>query len=417
MTISHPLPAAPFIEPHPERNFASLPQFIKSRLVAGESSPFQPAGIDRWPQQYKTVILIFLDALGWCRVEQFQDHPAIQRFLNSGSVNKLTSQFPSTTTAHITTLYTGLPVGRHGLYEWHLYAPQLDRIIMPIMWSYSGDEERDTLENSGLDIQDMLPAGPTFTQSLADHGVAPTILQPHAYAHSTYSTAVTASAQMIGYQTLPEALATLGQRLDEQHSPAFYALYFGLIDYTCHHYDPNSPQAAAEVEAALSALDYWLRQQPDRAGDALLLVSADHGQVTTPPGRTIYLNRLPQFEQLRPLLRTNRAGQILAPAGSCRDMFLYIRDGHVDEARALLNGWLQGRAEVHKTGDLAAAGYFGPPPTSAAFQARVGDLVILPYEKESVWWFEAGRFEQKYLGNHGGLLPGEMEIPLLLHRL
>ena len=33
---------------------------------------------------------------------------------------------PSTTTAHLTTLYTGLPVEQHGLYEWHVYEPSLD---------------------------------------------------------------------------------------------------------------------------------------------------------------------------------------------------------------------------------------------------------------------------------------------------
>jgi hypothetical protein len=46
--------------------------------------------------------------------------------------------------------------------------------------------------------------------------------------------------------------------------------------------------------------------------------------------------------------------------------------------------------------------------------SRLGNLVILPYEQESVWWYEKG-FEQKHYGHHGGLTPQEAEIPLLLY--
>jgi hypothetical protein len=44
---------------------------------------------------------------------------------------------------------------------------------------------------------------------------------------------------------------------------------------------------------------------------------------------------------------------------------------------------------------------------------RIADLVVLPYAGESVFWHEPGRFEQNYFGQHGGLTPGEIEIPLL----
>jgi hypothetical protein len=47
--------------------------------------------------------------------------------------------------------------------------------------------------------------------------------------------------------------------------------------------------------------------------------------------------------------------------------------------------------------------------------SRVGNLVILPYDGETVWWYDPGRFEQKFYGHHGGLTPGEMEIPLLMY--
>ena len=75
---------------------------------------------------------------------------------------------------------------------------------------------------------------------------------------------------------------------------------------------------------------------------------------------------------------------------------------------------LAGVAEVHKTQELLDQGYFGPLPTTPQFLGRLGNLVILPYAGESIWWYEKDKFEQKYYGYHGGLTPQEMEIPLCL---
>jgi len=67
---------------------------------------------------------------------------------------------------------------------------------------------------------------------------------------------------------------------------------------------------------------------------------------------------------------------------------------------------------VARTGDLIDRGYFGPRP-QPGFSARAGDLAILPFGNESVWWFEEGRFSQRHRGHHGGLSRDEMEIPFL----
>lgn len=98
-------------------------------------------------------------------------------------------------------------------------------------------------------------------------------------------------------------------------------------------------------------------------------------------------------------------------------MFLYIQETALDDAHALLSSQLEGKAMVCRVSELIAQGYFGPLPVSETFLSHVGNLVILPFEGEAVWWYEEGRFEQKFFGHHGGLTPGEMEIPLLIYAL
>ena len=57
-------------------------------------------------------------------------------------IEPVASQFPSTTTAHLTTLSTGLPVEQHGLYEWRCYEPSLGVVIRPLLFAPSATRTR-----------------------------------------------------------------------------------------------------------------------------------------------------------------------------------------------------------------------------------------------------------------------------------
>jgi hypothetical protein len=397
--------------------FSDIPAFLRHTLTGAEPTAWRPPGWERQPQHHERVVAIFIDAFGWRFFERFQDHPLLQRFIHRGVVNRITSQFPSTTSAHVTTLYTGQPVGQHGVFEWFYYEPTVDRLIAPLLFSYAGDDERETLARDGVDGTRLLPNG-ALAADLAASGVKTVVFQPKEFVHSTYSTRMTGGARSVGYQTLAEGLTNITLAFMRQNSPLCCVLYYGAFDSVCHQYGPDTPQSDAELDAVLTLLERWLvRDMERRFPETLLMLFADHGQEAVKPETTLYLNRLPIFEQLRPLLRVNRRGQILAPGGSPRDFFLYGRDECVEEAQSLLAGALAGRADVVRADDLAHQGFFGPPPISNALADRMSSLVVLPYAGESVYWYERDRFVQKYHGHHGGLLRSEMEIPLLLTQL
>jgi hypothetical protein len=169
---------------------------------------------------------------------------------------------------------------------------------------------------------------------------------------------------------------------------------------------------AAEIEVFLATMERVFQPSIARSRRrTLVLLTADHGQTAIDPATTFYLNH--SLPQLRPYLKTNHAGQPLAPAGSSRDMFLYVEEAHLEEVADLLRRALDGRAEVHPVRELIAQGFFGSEPPSPTFLSRVGNLVILPYANESVWWYEQGRFEQIFYGSHGGMTRDEMETLLL----
>ena len=144
-------------------------------------------------------------------------------------------------------------------------------------------------------------------------------------------------------------------------------------------------------------------------------MTADHGQTAVDPATTIYLNTDPAFSGFEKYVRANKKGELIIPGGSCRNMIIYLKDGVLEEAQTFLSERLAGKADVLTIPQLIEAGLFGKEPLHPGFVERAGDLMILPYKSESVWWYEKGRFEQRFYGHHGGLTAEEVHIPFLLH--
>ena len=384
-----------FIKPqYDEGGFAGIPERIKNAFASGE---------------YDAVILFLVDGFGWRFFERFQDVPFLRRIARHGRVEKLTSQFPSTTAAHLTTIHTGWNVGQSGVHEWIYYEPLVDAIIAPLLFSYSGLWERDSLKNSGVQPSLLYPRG-VFYPDLKQLGVQPFVFGIRDYTPSTYSSVVMDGAELRSFKTLSEALINVGNLLGQQTQPTYIYLYFDRIDMLAHDYGPASPQAEAEIETFLLMMEYYF-ERVFKGKRILFLMTADHGQVEVDPKTTIFLNTNPQFAGMERFLKTNRKGQLLVPAGSPRDMFLYIKDDMLEEAQYFLAPRLEGKADVIRTKFLIENGFFGAE-VSSRFRERAGNLVILPYRYESVWWYEKGKFEQRFYGHHGGLTPQEMETIL-----
>lgn len=394
--------------------FSALPETIEF-MLSGEGHIALPQDtLGDLPTSYKKVILFFVDAFGWRFFNHYAEKYAILKtFLKHGVVSKMTSQFPSTTAAHVTCMHTGLDVGQSGVYEWNYYEPLVDDVITPLLFSYAGDKERDSLKQAGIPAEAFFPRQ-TVHQKLQTRGVASYVFQSDAYTPSTFSNVVYKGATVIPFKRLPEALTQLAELVVADTAPAaYYFLYFDKIDAICHVYGPNSHQFQEAVDAFLRVMDeLFVKKLIGKVERTLLALIADHGQIEVDPRKTYYLNKQgPAIEQY---LQTNQRGKPLVPAGSARDMFLHVKEDRMDEAVTFLQKSLEGIAEVYRTEQLVTQHFFGSAQPSKKFMARVGNVVILPYQHETVWWYEGGKFEMHFMGHHGGLLPEEMEIPLLL---
>ena len=394
--------------------FSALPQTVEF-LLTGEGESALPGDcFGSLPTKYDKMILFFVDAFGWRFFRQYAEiYPFLKTFLRHGTVSQMTSQFPSTTAAHVTCMHTGLNAGQSGVYEWNYYEPLVDEVITPLLFTYAGEKKRDSLKRSGIPAEAFFPTQ-TFYQKLQTRGITSYVFQHESYTPSTFSDIVYKGATVFSFKRLSEALSNLAELVLADTAPiTYYFLYFDKIDAICHTYGPKSRQFEETVDTFLRMMEeLFYKKLSGKVGQTLLILTADHGQVEVDPRRTFYLNK--HSSEIEQYLQRNQGGKLLVPAGSARDMFLHVKEERIDEAVVLLQKHLADIAEVYYTEQLVAQHFFGSSEPSKEFLARVGNVVILPHQHETVWWYEEGKFDMHFKGHHGGLTPEEMEIPLLL---
>ena len=379
-------------------SFADLPAVISHALVGVGEPPLAAL-----PGRYDKVVLVVLDGFGRRFLERHAGHSLVQRFQDEGVVVPLRSQFPSTTTAHMTTLHTGLPTREHGLYEWNVYEPSLDRIICPLPFCYAGDHDRESLAQAGIEPAELFPFE-TFYERLMAEGVPTTVLADAEFVPSSYTDAMFRGAELVvPTHALAPAIVALGREL-ARPGPRYLFLYDGWVDYIGHLHGPDSEEFDAQCDATLTLIERYLL--PCLKPGTLLLITADHGQITTDPAAIVFLDEI--WPPIRDHLRTGRDGRPLPAAGSPRDVFLHVREDDMSIVESALAEALGGQAEVHRTQTLIDAGVFGGP-VSRRLRDRVGDVAVLPAPGAAVWLRDGDDSRlPMHRGLHGGLTEDEM---------
>lgn len=386
--------------------FSQIPHTILRLLTGvGGGLPLDCTG----KGSYDAVILLLVDGFGWQFLQKNIDrYPFLQRFVKEGIVSKITSQFPSTTAAHVTCLNTGLEVGQSGIYEWFYYEPILDQMISPLLFSFAGDKEIGTLSKMGASPKDIYPST-TFYQILKKAGISSSVFQQEHIATSPYSSVLFQGAENHPYTDFSSGLASIGEAIGKG---GYFYLYFGDIDAQAHRHGLDSEEVSKATDFCFHNLENVLLKKLNKNGKKIaLMLVADHGMTAIDPATTFYLNE--KIPSLSSYICKNKAGELLAPAGSCRDFFIHAKKEKKEECRYLLAEALKGVAAVYDTKELIEAGLFGKAPPSQRFLDRVGNLVILPFQNQSVWWYQKRRFEQKFYAMHGGLSREEMETIFL----
>ncbi|HUK80580.1 MAG TPA: alkaline phosphatase family protein [Nitrososphaerales archaeon] len=395
---------------------SNVPSTIQSILGVNGGRPGLPkdalGGVET--SDVENVVLLLCDGLGYNEWKRQNDRGFIGSISKKGSARPITTVFPSTTAAALTTVSTGLTPQEHGLPEWYVYMKELGEVIVTLPFSRVRESGRDTLLGA-FDPRSLFD-GTTIFELLSKEGIHCTSLSNRAVANSAYSKVSRAGSSGVPYASASDMVVALRRTLERSSGPNFIYAYWSYVDTIEHIYGPNTDEATVEASMISYALQEGFLSKLDRgaAKKTLMLVTADHGQLNVDPEKVVFMNR---FAKLVRSFQLTRGGAMIPPWGSARDVYLLVDEARLEETKDYLEKKLAGIATVLKTEDAIDAGLFGLNKPSRKFRRRIGNLMILPHGTNTVWFKYWKDDILKLRGHHGGLTLDEMTIPLAAARL
>lgn len=366
-------------------------------------------------EDVKCVVLVIVDALGYRQLRHYlaAETSIFSRLALEGHLVPITSVFPSTTVTALTSIWTGRPPLGHGFLGTKLLLPELGVLanllkMAPAVYSGGG-----RLEDWGWDPESFVTA-PTLAGQLRAGGVDVVAHTRLSFMGSTLTQIFMRGMDKIrGYVELSDLWVDLRRTLTERepNQRLFVDVYWGGIDNVGHVYGPEGAYLPAALRhLARSFEEDFLAQLPNAAREgALLIVTADHGQIATPPEHVVHLPEHPALQETL----------LLPPAGESRAAYLYAQPGQQDALQGYVNEHLIDDFVLQPTEQALETGLFGPPEASAPqWRARLGDVLLIA-KHDSRLSRRARKKEggTQLHGHHGSLTPEEMLVPLLMARL
>ena len=294
--------------------------------------------------------------------------------LRAAARASIDAPFPYTTTVSLATIATGRPPSQHGLLAYQLWMEEVGQVVNTIHMTTQWGAQIE------LDYEEILPS-PNLWERLRDHGVEPIAVQPGHFDRTPLTRALYRGAGFEPYWSEQEAVdltieaASLPGRL--------VLLYIPHVDFAAHVAGQDSTEYADAMEIANSVWSQLCDQLPDSVG---LVGTADHGHVDITEDHKV---RLPDSATRHRILY-----------GVERAMFVK------GEGQSLSK---ENPAEWVAQGDLPDL--WGPGPMHESFDERVPDGILFADDGYAVFHKHSN---DRLIGYHGGLMPEERQIPLLV---
>lgn len=322
-------------------------------------------------REARAVVVLALDGLGWAMLEQHREIVPNLAAMRGGPV---TTVAPSTTSAALTSITTGVPPGAHGIVG---YRMRVGGEVLNVLRWQAGEHTPEP---------DRVQPRPPFL------GVRVPVVTKQEFRSSAFSAAHLRGGRFTGYRTV-SSLVEHCRLLVGAGEPVVYA-YSDGIDKVAHEYGLRDGFLPAELRATDALVGQLLDALPSSAA---LVVLADHGQVHVGPDG---------HRSLEPVERL-----VAQSAGEGRFRTLWARTGASAELLAAARELYGGEAWVRSREEAVAEGWLGPD-VSAEVRGRIGDVVLAAREPV-IFVDKAMPLEVQMKSHHGSLTAEEMLVPLI----
>jgi hypothetical protein len=354
----------------------------------------------------RRVILILVDALSLHRLQRWMSDgtsPVWSHLAKQGKLAALTSIAPSTTATALTSLWTGRSPAEHGIVGYEMWLKEYGVVSNMILHTpISFENDAGSLGKAGFKPEQFLNLS-TLGTHLETYGVRSYALQHRSIIRSGLSQMFFRDVDVHGYLTSTELWVNLRHLVETNPNVRQYMwVYTGQLDHFSHYYHPDDERTMAEFSEFSRAFEQNFLEQlsPTIRQGTLILLTADHGMLATQKSSHYDLRNHPG---LSPLLH-------ILPTGEHRLMYLFIKPGQADHVRSYFDQTWPGQFTFLDPSEAVAKGLFGPGTPHPRLADRLGDLIVAARDEAYLWWADK---ENPLIGQHGGLSPEEMIVPLL----
>jgi hypothetical protein len=358
-------------------------------LLAAAGVPGEPNALGLEP--CRGFCLLVIDGLGW---EQVGAHRDAAPFLAEASDRRppLTAVFPSTTSASLASLGTGLPPGEHGFVGYTVAIPGHDRPMNTLLWQLYGIGPHVELRD--LVVPEEFQAHQTVFQRAERAGMDVAIIGPPAHEGSPLTRAVFRGGTFHGAYFDPDVRNAVAGAMDSAR-PAVYG-YHPDFDTAGHVHGVGSEpwlQQLARFDALVEGLAAAV------PADCVLVVTGDHGMVNLE-------QRIDVADQ--PVLMLG----VRMLAGDARARHLHVAAGAGPEVQATWTEVMGDRMWVVSRDQAVEEGWFGQTVTGVA-RDRIGDVIAASRTPLGVVQRDVDPLYASLVCHHGSMTAAEQSVPMI----
>ena len=340
----------------------------------------------------RNIVLLVIDGLGYGYLTRADAGGALHRHLRA----RITSVFPSTTATAVSSFLTGVGPQQHALTGWHIWLRELACLAATLRFRPRHGGE--PLSKSGIAPRSVFTAEPMFDRLAAKTHV----VSPGNIIDSDYNVALCGLAQRRPYKELPELFSKMAEIVRSGSERQFIHAYICDLDAAAHSFG----SASQELQDKFRQIDAAFARFLDKiaGSDTLVIAVADHGFTDSPKAVCIELEDHPQLAETL----------TLPLCGERRAAYCYVQSGQESAFEHYVQTRLDHCADLHRSTDLIAQGWFGLGPANPRLAERVGHYTLVMKDDYTIKDWILGESRHLSLGVHGGVSAAEMYVPLIL---
>ena len=344
-------------------------------------------------KKYRNVVLVILDGMG----ENILKNISPNGIFSKNKIDEITSVYPSTTTAAMTTYYSGKPPIETGWIAWSQYFKEYGRNIdvLPERDSYTGEK----LKVKNQKISDIIGYKTVYEQIKEQNSNIETYEIMPSYCEKKTKLTMTANT----VEEMCESIVTLCKNTQNK----FVIAYNDNPDGIIHKNGCYSEETKKFVLEAEQEFEKMLQKL--KCTNTLIILSADHGHKDI--NETIDILELKEIQECL----------IMPPTLESRMIGFFVKYNKRKEFEDIFNKLFKDKYILYSKEDLLKSNLLGYGNRHKKIEDFIGDYIAIAISDVRInigtYLSREMKHPDEKKSTHCGLTKNEMEVPLIVFDL